>query len=160
MLSREKCRCERRSRGPLWVDNHQVAGLAESTVKSYRAAALTFGDFMRVNFPHGEGPEDLDDGIMEWKHMMRPSKAEFEVLVASVEFVLPHVKGKLPWCRAALRGWQKAHVPNHTTPMSRATARLLAIHMVGIGHSWLAIGLMIQRELGLRPAETMTQRWQ
>ena len=81
-----------------------MAGLAESTVKSYRAAALAFGDVLRDNFPHGEGAEDLDDGIMEWNYMMRPSKAEFEVLVASVELVPPHVKGKLPWCRAALRG--------------------------------------------------------
>ena len=137
------------------MDTHQLAGIADSSAKRYRAAAANVADFLVKNFPDAEGGEDLDDALMEWKHMMRPSKTDFEVAIATVEFTLPHVKGQLHWCKAALHGWQTAHVPNHTTPLSRSLARLFAIQFVGLGHWRLAVALMIQRELGARPSEVL-----
>ena len=86
MISRERCTCGRRARGPRWVDTHQLAGIADSSAKRYRAAAANVADFLVKNFPDAEGGEDLDDALMEWKHMMRPSKTDFELAIATVEF--------------------------------------------------------------------------
>ena len=89
---------------------------------------------------------DLDDGVMDWKHMMRPSKVELEVSAASVEFVVLHIWGEVPWSRAALKGLAEgartephnSAEPSHSTPSGD--------HAAETGHSRLAIGLMIQRK--------------
>ena len=77
------------------MDTHQLAGIADSSAKRYRAAAANVADFLVKNFPDAEGGEDLDDALMEWKHMMRPSKTDFEVAIAAVEFTLPQLLNKL-----------------------------------------------------------------
>ena len=47
------------------------------------------------------------------------------------------------------------HVPRHTIPMSRAHAKLYAIHLSGLNHAKSAVGVLLQRELGLRPGEVL-----
>ena len=156
MLSREirACRCACRQRGPRRLDAQQQAKVTEESLNRYRKAAIPFAEFLAKRFPDISGPEDFDDALMEFKQESPVSKSNFEALVAGVEYFFPNW-GKLRWCRATLKGWAVEHVPRHTIPMSRAHAKLYAIHLSGLNHAKLAVGVLLQRELGLRPSEIL-----
>ena len=156
MLSREirACRCACRQRGPRRLDAQQQAKVTEESLNRYRKAAKPFAEFLANRFPDISGPEDFDDALMEFKQESPVSKSNFEALVAGVEYFFPNW-GKLRWCRATLKGWAVEHVPKHTIPMSRAHAKLYAIHLSGLNHAKLAVGVLLQRELGLRPSEIL-----
>lgn len=49
-------------------------------------------------------PEDLDLLMMEYRTEAELTRAQHITLVASAEFFLPNVKGKLVTCREALKG--------------------------------------------------------
>ena len=83
---------------------------------------------------------------MEYKFEHTPRRATFEETVAALEFANPRVKSGLPWCRATLAGWSVSDPIHHTVPLLRAPCRLLACHMA-------SAGMIVQRELGLRPGE-------
>ena len=90
---------------------------------------------------------------MEYKFERTPRRAAFEATVAALEFANPRVKGGLPWCRATFAGWSVSDPIHHTVPLFRAPCRLLACHMASAGRLRAAAGLIVQRELGLRPGE-------
>ena len=90
---------------------------------------------------------------MEYKFEHTPRRASFEATVAALEFANPTVKGGLPWCRATLAGWSVSDPIHHTVPLLRAPCRLLACHMASAGRSRAAAGMIVQRDLGLRPGE-------
>ena len=93
---------------------------------------------------------------MEFKNDRLPKKAEFEMLVASVEFLFPRYKGELGWSRQVLAGWSIHHIPQHTVPLSSGPAHLIAIHMASLGAPRLGAGLLTQQHLGLRPNEMLS----
>jgi hypothetical protein len=99
--------------------------------------------------------EEMDDLIIEYKNEKALSKANFELLLASVEFVLPRFKGSLAWCRAVSKGWSVSHQTKHSTPMGKGPAHLVATHMAAMGHSRLGLGMCIQQQQGLRPSEML-----
>ena len=48
------------------MDTHQLAGIADSSAKRYRAAAANVADFLVKNFPYaegGRGPGRCADGV-------------------------------------------------------------------------------------------------
>ena len=107
---------------------------------------------------HSFIPEDefeLDDAIVEWKHDVMPTKANFELTVAAAEFVWPRARGSLTSCRAIIKGWSASYVPKHTTPVSRPLTRLVGLHLCNRRHHRLAIGMDLQHHLGLRPREML-----
>ena len=108
-----------------------------------------------IFFPMAEGVEDVEDALMEYKQQETLSKGDFESLVAALEFSNPSWKRKMNWARAVLRGWAISHQTRHTVPMSRLLCCLMAIFMVGAGAERLAIAMLVQRELGLRPSEVL-----
>lgn len=61
----------------------------------------------------------------------------------------------MKWAKAALRGWDIVQQPRHTVPLSRPLCCLFAIYMVGSGAGRLAIAMLVQRDLGLRPSEVL-----
>ena len=92
---------------------------------------------------------------MEYKQSRLMTKSEFENLIAGLEFAKPNLRRQLPWSRATLKGWQIYHKPRHTRPLGRALARLFCIFMVSLGAPDLGIGIMVQRECGMRPSELL-----
>ena len=100
-------------------------------------------------------PEELDDLMMEYKVDENITKSNFEALVAATEFVFPAWRGKLAWCRASLTGWKVSHETQHTTPLPRALAFLVASHLAARGNQRLAVGLVVQQAAGLRPSELL-----
>ena len=149
------CKCRCRYRGPRRPDQHQLDKLADSTVQRYRKAVLPFAIYLDKYFPDVEGGSDIDDAMLEFKAGERPSKAQFEALVAGIEVTLPRLKGRIPWARAALSGWQVTHTPRHTVPMTRTVGQWFAVHFVGLGHARIAVGIMVQRAVALRPSELL-----
>ena len=93
---------------------------------------------------------------MEYKFEHTPRRAAFEATVAALEFANPRVKGGLPWCRATLAGWSVSDPIHHTVPLLRAPCRLLACYMASAGRPRAAAGMIVQRELGLRPGEVIS----
>ena len=65
------------------------------------------------------------------------------------------MKGGLSWSRAALSGWAISAPIKHTIPLLRAPCRLLACYIAAAGRPRVAGGLVLQRELGLRPGEVI-----
>lgn len=99
--------------------------------------------------------EEFDDMLVEFKNSAMPSKSEFEATVASVEFMFPRFKGRLAWARMVINGWNTVHIPRHTVPLSEAQAFLVAVHICAASYPRLAVGLMVQQKLGLRPSEML-----
>ena len=121
----------------------------------YRKAARVLVMFLQNNCMCPSSFEEWDDSIVLFKNMVSPSKSEFEQFIASVEFFFPRMRGRLLWARSISKGWAVSYVPKHTTPMGQGPARIVAAHMAAMGHGKLGIGIMIQRELGLRPSEML-----
>ena len=143
--------------GPRALDVHHGAKLRPSTHARYRAAAGKLVWLKQNQFsPNSAG--EWDDLLVEWKSDSDLRKSDFEAAVAAVEFLMPHLRGKLSWTRAVLAGWASAHVARHTVPLCRGPAHLLACHLAADGHPRLAAGLVLQRELGLRPSEMLDLR--
>ena len=139
--------------GPRGADPHHLRKVLPSTLKRYRDALRPFVAYLVENRFSPSEPAEWDDLLMEFKFEHTPRRAAFEALVAALEFANPHVKGGLPWCRATLTGWSVADPIHHTVPLLRAPCRLLACYMASAGKPRAAGGMIVQRELGLRPGE-------
>ena len=98
---------------------------------------------------------EWDDLLVEFKNDKLPTKAHFEQLVSSVEFLFPRFRGNMRWARAVITGWSVMHVPRHTVPLCTGPAHLVAVHMAALGHPKLGAGLLLQQQLGLRPSEVL-----
>ena len=150
-----KCKCACRLRGPRYVVPHQDAAITDSSMKRYRKVILAFFLFAAAELPFISGPSELDDALVEYKQSAYVTKSDFESLTAAVEFLFPHYKGEMKWARAVIRGWQVHHSPRHTVPLARSHCALAAVHFVAMGMPVLAVGTLLQRELGLRPSEML-----
>ena len=86
---------------------------------------------------------------------MKVSKSGFEATVAAVEFFFPRCRGAMKRSRAINKGWSVWHVPRHTVTLGRAHAKLVAAHLSALGAPAFGLGVILQRELGLRPLEML-----
>ena len=86
------------------MDKHQLAAIADSTLKRYRQVVFAFHCFLMLFFPMAEGVEDVEDALMEYKQQETLSKGDFESLVAALEFSNPSWKrtGQEQYCGAGL----------------------------------------------------------
>ena len=114
-----------------------------------------FTKFFGERFPDLQGPEDVDDALVEFKQEAAVSKAGFEFLVAAVEHPFPKFRGELQWAHGVIKGWAVQRTPRHTTPKSRAQAKLYAVPLCSLNAEKLAAGLLLQRELGLCHSELL-----
>ena len=73
------------------------------------------------------------------------------MLVASTEFFLPHVKGRLIYSRDALKGRASAEPVKHTIPLTFECALLFAAWHASAGRARLGAAVLIQHATGMRP---------
>ena len=78
-----------------------------------------------------------------------------ETLIAALEHARPALRRQLPWSRATLEGWQINHKARYTRPLGRALARIFDVFFVSLGAPDLGVGILVQRECGLRPSEML-----
>ena len=102
-----------------------------------------------------EQPEDLDHLLLEFRTEAELSKSRHNLLVAAVEFFLPHVKGKLVYSREALKGRANVEAVHHTIPLPQDCAFLLATLHASRGLPRLATAVLLQQGTGLRPSEML-----
>ena len=93
------------SLGPRRIDGHAACKIAPATQKRYRHCVGIFTSWLLAESYVPCVAQDYDDLALEFKSETLPSKANFEGLLAGLEFVLPRLKGQLVCCRAALAGW-------------------------------------------------------
>ena len=115
-----------RERFPLRLDPHQAQKIQPNTLSRYRSAALQFVHWCnRCSYRPGIA-EDWDDLLVEFENDEQIKKANFELLVAAVEFYFPRFKGRLCAARAVLVGWAVAHQVRHHVPLCSGPAALVA----------------------------------
>ena len=141
--------------GPRRPDAHHMGKVLPSTQRRYRDSLRPFVAYLIDNNFAPEHPHEWDDLLMEYKNEHQPRRAAFEALVAGLEFAMPHVKGGLGWSRTTLTGWAISAPVKHTVPLLRAPCRLLACYIAADGRPRVGAGMVLQRELGLRPGEVV-----
>ena len=141
--------------GPRRPDAHHLGKVLPSTLRRYRESLRPFVIYLIENGFEPQQPHEWDDLLMEFKNEEQPRRAAFEATVAALEFAMPQLKGGLAWTRSCLSGWAVSAPIKHTVPLLRAPTRLLACHIAAAGRPRVGAGLILQRELGLRPGEVI-----
>ena len=99
--------------------------------------------------------EELDHLIMEFRTEADLTRSQHTLLVAAAEFFLPHIKGKLVYCREALRGRIQHEPVRHTVPLTSECTALFAAFLASRGHTRLGAAVVVQQGTGLRPSELL-----
>lgn len=92
---------------------------------------------------------------MEYRTEAELTRAQHVMLVASTEFFLPHVKGRLIYSREALKGRASAEPVKHTIPLTFECALLFAAWHASSGRTRLGAAVLIQHATGMRPSELL-----
>lgn len=146
----EVCSCVRR----LHPDLRQR--ISQDTLMKYQKAFNEFIAFLQNQVDLSlTTPEDLDALLMDYRTEMDLSKSQHVLLVASAEFFMPHVKGKLLVCREALKGRVSAEPIRHTVPLTAECALLFAAWHCSEGRMRLGAAIIVQHSTGLRPSEML-----
>ena len=144
------CSCVRR----LHPDLRQR--VSEDTLLKYQRAFNAFTGFLHNQIDLNYiTPEDLDSLLMDYRTEMELTRAQHILLVASTEFFIPHLKGKLLLCREALKGRATAEPVRHTVPLTSECALLFAAWHCAQGQPRIGAALLIQHSTGLRPSELL-----
>ena len=151
MTLAEVCNCVRR----MHADLRQRVN--ESTLVTYQRAFTSFTDYLQRRYDVLlTSAEDLDQLLMEYRTEAELSRAQHVLLVASTEFFLPHVKGRLIYSREALKGRASAEPVKHTVPLTFECALLFAAWHASAGRARLGAAVLIQHATGLRPSELLS----
>ena len=142
-------------RGPRRLVPQHGAKIKASSHRRYQAATGKLVTWLSFNGYMPRTPGEWDDLIVEWRYDADVSKTVFEGALAGVEFILPHLRGQLNWAHAVIAGWATEHKARHTIPLCRGPAHLVACHVASAAHPKMAAGILLQRELGLRPSELL-----
>lgn len=144
------CSCVRRLHPDL------KSRVSPDTLIRYKSCMDEFVAYLQQRFDLVmEQPEDLDLLLLEFRTEAELTKSKHNLLVAAVEFFLPHVKGKLVYSREALKGRANVEAVHHTIPLPQDCAFLLATFHASRGLPRLATAVLLQQGTGLRPSELL-----
>ena len=143
---------------PRRVDPDQEAGVSAVTLKRYQVALQSFVAWMEKNQSSPLTLDDLDAILVEYKNATNLTKSNLDYTIATLEWHIPMVKGKLPWSRKVAAGKSAANPTNHTVPLTSAPAKLFGAHLAVTGKPKMGFGLNLQQALGLRPSELLGLR--
>ena len=129
------------------------------TLKRYKSAFDNFASCAQLSQHVSlETPEDLDLMVMEYRTETDLSKANHSLLLAALEFYVPHLKGKLVITKEAIKGRQNSEPIRHTIPLPANIAHLFAAHFASSGQARLGAAILAQLGTGLRPSELLSIR--
>lgn len=144
------CSCVRR----LHPDLRQR--VREDTLLKYQKSFEAFTDYLQKQYDLVlTSPEDLDLLMMEYRTEAELTRAQHISLVASAEFFLPNVKGKLVTCREALRGRACGERVKHTIPLTLECCFLFSTWHASEGRQRVGAAMLVQHSTGLRPSELL-----
>lgn len=134
-------------------------GLTGGSTGAYKRFILHFVIWCGLNNIEPEETWEYDDLLTEYAagsgDAAPVTKSQFQGLVAAIEKILPHLKGHIPLARACLASWSVSFTPRHAVPLNLAFACYLAMALCDLGMPTVAILLVLQTGLGLRPSEAL-----
>eukprot|EP00438_Fugacium_kawagutii_P028962 Skav210523 [mRNA] locus=scaffold3045:172599:178253:+ [translate_table: standard] len=104
--------------------------------------------------------EDIDLLMLEYRTEFDISRSQHVQLLASMEFFIPHLKGKLLLNREAIKGRIAGAPIRHTVPLTAECAYLFAAFHSARGYPRIGAALLIQLGTGLRPSELLSLQHQ
>ena len=135
----------------------EMASVGKAQREQYARYLSSFKDFC-LECEQEWPPVDADWMLADFFDLMYldgHSLAVGEKVIASVEFAFIHLKGKLHRAKRALRGWRKLAPPKSRLPLPKPIAYGLAMIMLAQGKRSMALKLLLDFDLYLRPAEGM-----
>ena len=147
---RQVCDCFKRLHPDL---KHRVR---QDTLEKYQKAFESFTYYLLMQpdlILHTA--EELDHLIMEYRTEADLTRSQHTLLVAAAEFFLPHIKGKLVYCREALKGRTQHEPVRHTVPLTAECTCLFAALWASRGQRRLGAAVVVQQGTGLRPSELL-----
>ncbi len=130
--------------------------VSPETLHKYKEALDPFLMYLQNRFDVAlEDPEDVDCLLQEFRTEFELTRSKHTLLVAAVEFFIPHLKGKLVLSREALKGRTNAEHINHTVPLPSECAHLITAWHASEGRFRLGAAILIQHCTGLRPSELL-----
>ena len=145
---------------PRHLDVHHCLSVNVSTLKRYRSALSEFVAFLVQRRANPTSGAELDLLVLDFKQEQSLTLSKLELLVASLEFHLPVLKGQLVYTKRASKGLCRTRSIQHTVPLLSEPAKLLALHLAALGKHRIALGLVVQCLTGLRPSELLGLREQ
>ena len=126
------------------------------TLLKYKQQLDPFIAFLQQRWElHELSPEDVDLLIMEFRTEFELTRSQHTLLLAAVEFFIPHCKNKLIITREAIKGRINSSPIDHTVPLSYECAYLFAAFHSSRGLPRLGAALLVQMGTGLRPSELL-----
>ena len=102
-----------------------------------------------------DGAEEWDDILVEYSYQTGVTMSGFRDVVAAFEFVLPQMKGRIPYTRDRCNVMSTLHVTHHTVPAGEETCVLVGCTLASLNRPRMGLGMMLQQALGLRPGELL-----
>ena len=126
------------------------------TLKVYQKHLTPFLNFLQNRWELAVlEANDIDLLMLEYSTEFDISRSQHVQLLASVEFFLLHVKGRLVLNKEAIKGRLAGEPIQHTVPLTGECARLFAAHRCSRGATRLGAALLVQLGAGLRPSELL-----
>ncbi|CAE7354645.1 unnamed protein product [Symbiodinium sp. CCMP2592] len=138
----------------------EMASVSEAQRNQYSKYLISFKDFCKEHVKEWP-PEDLDWMLADFFDDMfleGSSLAVGEKTLAAVEFRFVHSKKGLLRARRALKGWRKMRPPTSRLPLPKPVAFGIATVMIARGFKDMAIKVLVDFDLYLRPGESFDVR--
>ena len=115
---------------PRHLDVHHCLSVNVSTLKRYRSALSEFVAFLVQRGANPTSGAELDLLVLDFKQEQSLTLSKLELLVASLEFHLPVLKGQLVYTKRASKGLCRTRSIQHTVPFCSEPATALGKHRI------------------------------
>ena len=129
--------------------------MQETTIKVYRRSIDKLLSFIERAGFQPDGAEEWDDILVEYSYQVGVTISGFRDVVAAFEFVLPQLKGRLPYTRDRCNVLSTLHETKHTVPAGEEACILVGTTLASLNRPRMGLGMMLQQALGLRPGELL-----
>ena len=130
--------------------------VSPDTLRTYKEALDPFLMYLQNRYDITlEEPEDVDLLLLEFRTEFELTRSKHTMLVAALEFFMPHLKGKMILSREALRGRTNVDQIKHTIPLPCEAAHLIAAWHTSEGRYRMGAAVLVQHSTGLRPSELL-----
>ena len=129
----------------------------KETLLTYKKALDPFLNYLNARWELTNiEPNDLGMLVMEHRTELEITRSQQTQLLASLEFFMPHLKGKLIYTKEAIKGRLAAEPVAHTVPLAPEAAYLFGAFHASRGMHRLAAAMFVQLGAGLRPSELLS----
>jgi site-specific recombinase XerD len=125
------------------------------TLQAYKRALEQFKSWV-AEHGHRLTSRNADTLMYDWftaQYKQAGSRSNCATAFSALLHFNPGLKGHMPLCARALKGWEKAQPSKSAEPMSWTHACALAGALVKLGHLGAAVGILVAHDCYLRVSE-------